>query len=259
MAEKTCNTCNKTFPATTEFFYVAKSNKDGLNCKCKECQKQYGRNRHAKKQADKPPEKKRKYLDINSLTKTCPACKIEKNKEEGFWKSKASRDGYGSRCKKCSRATTKRWSETEIGKAKIRARGRVWRADNPELIKENKKRFRENNPESVKASIDKCWEKNGDQYKATHWRYWLGKKYGLTEDRYYEILEEQGYRCAICGALEKDSRKERFCVDHCHDTGVVRGMLCFACNVILGNAHDSVPLLQSAIEYLNRFPKEIAA
>ena len=255
MPDKTCNTCGETFLATTEFFHAAIGNKDGLNNKCKKCIKTYNHERHARLQAAKPPEKKKKYLIPEALSKVCPECGINKNKEEGYWKSSDSRDGYGSRCKDCSRKTTEMWRDSEIGRAKSVATQKEWRANNPDIVRAGKKRYRERNPEKVKAGQQRCWEENGEQYRVTHWRYWLNKKYGLTEERYYEILKEQNYQCAICGATEKDFRRQRFCVDHCHDTGVVRGMLCFACNVILGNAHDNPELLESAVSYLKKFPK----
>ena len=93
---------------------------------------------------------------------------------------------------------------------------------------------------------------------ATLWRRHLQTKYGLTEDKYYELLQEQNYVCAICGAAEADSKRKKFCVDHCHDTGVVRGLLCFGCNTMLGNAQDDPEILQNAIDYLKKFPKTVA-
>ena len=197
----------------------------------------------------------KRTLDVDSPSKICPGCKIEKIKEEGFWKNKASRDGFSYKCKICSKEQTEKWRDSEVGKAKTRATGIEWRINNPEKIKQNKKNYRENNPETSRKSVQKCWNNNKDKYKVTHWRTWLRNKYGLTEGRYYEILEDQNYCCAICGSPEKDSRRQRFCVDHCHDTGIVRGLLCFSCNVLLGNANDSIGLLEEAITYLKKFPK----
>ena len=256
MLEKTCRTCRNILPATMSFFYESSSNKGGLTHQCKECTKKYSRDRHAKIQATKPIKKK--LLDPSSLSKVCPGCGVEKNKEQGFWKNKASRDGYASRCKNCSKDATQKWRHSEIGRAKTRSHQEQWRANNPSKVRASKKRYRQENLEQVKAAIQKCWEENREEYKLSHWRYWLKKKYGLTEDRFYELMREQNYRCAICGRLEKDSRKQKFCVDHCHDTGVVRGLLCFGCNTMLGNANDSIEIMEAAIAYIKRFPKNIA-
>ncbi len=53
----------------------------------------------------------------------------------------------------------------------------------------------------------------------------LMSKYGISLSRYNEILEEQGNCCAICGLIPDDSRR-RFSVDHDHNTGEVRGIIC---------------------------------
>lgn len=76
--------------------------------------------------------------------------------------------------------------------------------------------------------------------------------YGLTEERYFEKIKEQGNLCAICG--KKDEGRV-LCVDHDHKTGQVRGLLCNNCNVGLGNLKDDIQILQSAIGYLHKYSK----
>ncbi len=74
------------------------------------------------------------------------------------------------------------------------------------------------------------------------------KTYGITAERYDEILASQGGRCAIC---RNASRTIRFAVDHDHKTGAVRGLLCKRCNhELLGGGHDDVQLLFRAIAYM---------
>ena len=84
-------------------------------------------------------------------------------------------------------------------------------------------------------------------------------KYGLTVDDFTAMIEEQKNSCAICGFEFKTKDglyggyKERWskpCVDHCHDSGNIRGLLCFTCNIGLGHFKDSPKILQSAIDYL---------
>jgi hypothetical protein len=60
----------------------------------------------------------------------------------------------------------------------------------------------------------------------------LRQRYGVTRQEYEAKLDEQGHVCAICG--EKCKTNQRLCVDHDHDTGDVRGLLCHACNFALG-------------------------
>jgi len=65
------------------------------------------------------------------------------------------------------------------------------------------------------------------------------------------MLEEQNYRCAICNN-EDEVEGRRLAIDHCHTTGVVRGLLCGKCNRGIGLFYDSQELLERAINYLNK-------
>lgn len=80
-------------------------------------------------------------------------------------------------------------------------------------------------------------------------RYYLRKKYGITLEQYAEKLSEQGGRCAIC-TTDEPKPWPYFVVDHDHETGCVRGLLCHACNVGIGQLQDDVALLRNAITYL---------
>lgn len=72
--------------------------------------------------------------------------------------------------------------------------------------------------------------------------------YGISVDRYYELLHQQGGRCAICRNVP---RSIRLSVDHDHRSGEVRGLLCKRCNHdLLGGGHDDVLMLYRALEYL---------
>lgn len=75
------------------------------------------------------------------------------------------------------------------------------------------------------------------------------KKYGLTEDTYAELLEQQGGVCAICSRPEQESDR-LLSVDHCHKTGAVRGLLCNPCNRAIGQLGDNLELLSKAHDYL---------
>ena len=63
--------------------------------------------------------------------------------------------------------------------------------------------------------------------------------------------------CAICGLHEAEVRNNKtkyygLYIDHCHNTGQIRGLLCHNCNLLIGHAKDDVQVLVSAIGYLNR-------
>ena len=79
------------------------------------------------------------------------------------------------------------------------------------------------------------------------------KQYGLTLAKYDAILAAQNGGCAICGSkIAKTTRNGRFCIDHDHKTGEVRGLLCAPCNRGIGLLQDSVPILEAAMKYLTR-------
>lgn len=74
--------------------------------------------------------------------------------------------------------------------------------------------------------------------------------YGITEAQRDAIFVAQGSCCAVCKAEEHGGRGWH--TDHDHATKQVRGILCHACNLALGNVNDSVEILLSLIEYLKR-------
>ena len=75
-------------------------------------------------------------------------------------------------------------------------------------------------------------------------------QYGITVEDYEQMLAAQGGGCAICGATVPSSRTKFFAVDHCHTTGVVRGLLCTKCNRGLGLFNDDTDRLSAAVRYL---------
>jgi hypothetical protein len=81
--------------------------------------------------------------------------------------------------------------------------------------------------------------------------------HGIDILDYDTMLDEQDYKCAICGSEEsnKPGHKEvgdNFFIDHCHKTGKIRGLLCNHCNMMLGSVKDNVYTLQNAINYLEK-------
>ncbi len=66
------------------------------------------------------------------------------------------------------------------------------------------------------------------------------------------MLATQGGRCAICETDEPRGRHSTFNVDHNHETGVVRGLLCCDCNLSIGKLGDDPARLRAAADYLER-------
>ena len=79
------------------------------------------------------------------------------------------------------------------------------------------------------------------------------KGYGLTEAQHSELSAKFPGVCHICWMPERAKRSGRakdLAVDHCHGTGLVRGLLCTRCNLALGLLDDDTDTLYRAIEYL---------
>jgi len=122
----------------------------------------------------------------------------------------------------------------QANKEKFAAKSLSWRQSNPERAKENRKRNYELNK-----------ERNLEYSK----QYNLKRKFNLTMDGYEDMLSKQYGVCAICGGTCTKS----LAVDHNHTTGKVRGLLCNSCNRGLGYLKDSRHILQSAIDYLEKY------
>lgn len=147
--------------------------------------------------------------------KTCSTCKTLKPVSEYF--AQAGRyDGLRRDCKTCAGARHSDWRLKNLDKAA--ANSRKWRVDNAERFKDH----------GIKAN------------------------YGLPLGTYDKMFAEQDGKCAICGTARPRGRGRRFHVDHCHDTGAVRGLLCSGCNTGLGHFEDSVDRLHSAVSYLEK-------
>jgi hypothetical protein len=87
-------------------------------------------------------------------------------------------------------------------------------------------------------------------FKSEHRNTQLKSDYNITLDEYNEILIKQNNGCAICG--KTINGKRNMCVDHDHETGRVRGLLCSHCNWGLGHFKDNIDLLENAIKYLKK-------
>jgi len=161
-------------------------------------------------------------------TKICIKCGIKQGLE-AFHKDKKSKDGKVSHCKQC--AAKKHAKYYKQNKKKIKEGARVWYKNN---IEKARKRNR---------------EYNRKHYHRDYWKHHLKKHYNITPDGYNELFNKQCGCCAICKTHQSEIDR-RLCVDHDHETGRVRGLLCYSCNTILGVARDNSDLLLSAVEYL---------
>ena len=94
------------------------------------------------------------------------------------------------------------------------------------------------------------WYYNSPVYRRNVRNSSLMKKFGIKHDYYEKLSEEQNHVCAICGGKE-NSYKKFLHIDHNHETGEIRGLLCRNCNNGLGCFKDNKDYLKQAIEYLS--------
>lgn len=152
--------------------------------------------------------------------KKCSKCSVEKPRSE-FHSAKGYKEGLRPWCKTC----VKVWHSEPRNKQDRKARSQT------EEYKAN-----------ARAYASKPERKAGQlAFKLS--------QYGLTQEQFDAMLQKQDGFCAICRKPES-AKGRRLSVDHSHSTNKVRGLLCLQCNVLLGNARDSVSLLQAAIVYL---------
>ena len=138
--------------------------------------------------------------------------------------------------------------------AKALARGKVYTAMHRENIKVRHKAYCISHQEESRAKS----AAHGKIYRATHKEHlrWLDKKlrYGLSRADFDTLLEKQGGACAVCKKADWNGRGPM--VDHNHETGKVRGLLCVKCNVSVGMVNDDPKIAQALTDYLRTWTEE---
>lgn len=140
-----------------------------------------------------------------------------------------------------------------------RAYDRAWRAANREKMREYGRQYRINNPERhaeyerKKTAATTAWRKaNPKEHAAQKRREYFWQKYKLTPEQVDEMVGAQGSLCATCDTNIADDP----CVDHCHTTNQVRGILCRRCNLGLGYALDNPNTLRAMAKYLEFYKSQ---
>ena len=152
--------------------------------------------------------------------KICKICKEEKDLES-FSSCKGCKNNKSSRCKTCTNKHMKKYVENNpVYKERRNQRARDFRSDNHELSKL-----------IVKFS---CYKKLG---------------LNITKEEYQNMYIQQEGKCKIC-SNSPTGFKKTLCLDHCHDTLKVRGLLCDNCNAGLGKFKDDIEIIEKAINYL---------
>lgn len=145
----------------------------------------------------------------------CPDCQETKPLDDFYSNPHSTlRTKTSSHCKVCTRR-----------------RNREHRQRNAEAISEKRKAARRT-PEGIRKSKDRD----------------LRRHYGISLVTLERMIRAQGGRCGIC---EEEFQSDKHThVDHCHITGVIRGILCSSCNLMLGHAKDDQRRLLAAAQYL---------
>lgn len=172
------------------------------------------------------------------MTKHCPNCDRDLP-FSAFGACKNKKSGLQSWCKECKSENSKQRLLREDVKEANRKKSAQARKLNPEKIKETARKHRE----KVKNDPEKIAERNRQKLE----RHYL-QEYGLTIQQVEDKKAAQGYKCAICGISFADTKNAH--VDHNHETGQVRDILCSSCNMGIGKFKESIPSLEKAIAYL---------
>lgn len=146
---------------------------------------------------------------------TCYKCKLEKSTDK-FYCDKRKKTGFHSWCKPCERE----------------------RDSQPHLVAkrtENCRRYR------AKLGPEKCREMN-----RIKWRQW---RYKISPEAYERMFREQNGSCAICQYQYTDGRVLQ--IDHDHNTGTVRGLLCKKCNTYIGMIGERLETIERMRVYLS--------
>jgi len=155
------------------------------------------------------------------------------------------------------------YKDDEQRKLKQREAQRRYRQknkDNPEYKNKKSatnKKYREKIKQDPIKNIEinkskKDWaNKNVEKIRLNTRKSHLWRRFNITIEEYDILYEKQKGLCAICEEPEKENNK-RLAVDHNHDTGKVRGLLCRACNTSIGLLKEKQELFEKAIKYLKQ-------
>ncbi len=159
------------------------------------------------------------------LARKCRFCGITKPNEEFHLNGLRRKDGTSAPrtdCKSCS---------TEVHRKYV--------ADKKDRINAKRRFNYQNNVRGLKTRLSD---------------YSVKKLYNLTPQAYQALLNKQGGACRVC-RVKRNEITRRFDVDHDHETGKIRGLLCLNCNRAIGLLKESSSILRRAARYLDKSKK----
>lgn len=187
--------------------------------------------------------------------KTCVKCKLKKSETDFYLRGETRK--RRTACKKCHHARNKVYYAEN--REEIRANQKGYRKEHREEFAAYMKNYYAENLKEILAQKKVYNKKNREKmaaYRKENRERTLARirlnKYGVTSDDLKRILAKQGGVCAICGSF---GGGKRLCVDHDHETGKVRGLLCQSCNKGIGLFKDSSVATRRASDYLKQHGK----
>lgn len=216
-----CTGCHELKPVSQ--FRADPTKPRGHSTRCRACTKEAGAARRTNN------AKMREERIADGDTKRCHKCGVTKLVAD-FPTDSAVNGGSSHRCSACADVNHM-----------------VWRSKNIEHVRE-KSRKRQRFYRKRSTANEKTASR----------RQRLKAKYGLTEAAVEAMRVAQNNRCSICvGEFSAKPRgKLCVCIDHDHDTGAVRALLCVACNGALGQFSDSPDIIRRALQYLEKHGRQ---
>ena len=194
--------------------------------------------------------KQHEHPVLKGKTKQCTKCKNFKNFSD-FHKYAKSLDGHKHFCKSCVREYDLAEDDSKrVFPRKYNEEGKIHCRNCGGYFDESQMKQSKNGVYKGLSYCIECAPLLGHIRNV--------KQYGITLEQYHKMLEDQNYKCKVCGLIESTYRK-RLSIDHDHSCcpgakscgKCVRGLLCHHCNAALGNVKDSIEILQKLIDYIS--------
>lgn len=177
----------------------------------------------------------------------CNGCDLEKP-ADGFHVDRSRPCGRKAKCKECCRATALQFYRDNAPRQN--ELNKVWRSENKERKAASTKAWASENRGTLAECSRAFRRRNPDSILNTE----LKARYKISAEAYRQLLAKQGGVCAICG--KTCSVWPRLSVDHVHGTDIVRGLLCSADNLGIGQLGESSERLRAAAGYVARFEED---
>lgn len=175
------------------------------------------------------------------MTKICRICLIEKDLTDYHWDSAHHRT-RSHRCKQCTNEYGRRW------KAANYARHKKY---NDEWYQRNKERAKA--VRRLRIPLKGRPKKTPEQAREARWRQFLKRYHQMTVAIYEAMIARQDGKCAICRRTPTmvGGRRALY-IDHNHETGITRELLCYRCNSAIGFFEEDQDVMLAAIDYLRK-------